>query len=80
MGEPDEENRDTPDIGLREITTVVPLLGLSLFLGFYPKPVLDRVQPSVNQLITHIQQNSNYNPPSVPAPPAVAAPEQETGK
>ena len=28
----------------------VPLLGLSLFLGFYPKPVLDRLQPSVDAL------------------------------
>ena len=24
---------------------VVPLLGLSLFLGLYPKPVLDRIEP-----------------------------------
>ena len=26
---------------------VVPLLGLSLFLGLYPKPVLDRIEPTV---------------------------------
>ena len=48
-GEPDDENRATPDIGFRELVTVVPLLGLSLFLGFYPKPVLDRLQPSVRR-------------------------------
>ena len=49
-GEPDDANRATPDIGFRELVTVVPLLGLSLFLGFYPKPVLDRLQPSVEAL------------------------------
>ena len=50
-GEPDEKNAATRDIGFREICTVVPLLGLSLFLGFYPKPVLDRVEPSVAALV-----------------------------
>jgi NADH-quinone oxidoreductase subunit M len=76
-GEPDEENRATPDIGFREIVTVLPLLGLSLFLGFYPKPVLDRVQPSVNALIHHVELNSNYKAPTVPT---VAAPHKGAGK
>ena len=42
-GEPDEANANTPDIGFRELVTIAPLLGLSLFLGFYPQPVLDRL-------------------------------------
>jgi len=49
-GEPDEEN-DLPEINLRELCTVVPLLGLSLFLGLYPAPVLDRVEPSVEAVL-----------------------------
>ena len=49
-GEPDGDNLTMREVSLREICTVVPLLGLSLFLGFYPKPVLDRVQPSVERL------------------------------
>jgi NADH-quinone oxidoreductase subunit M len=71
-GVPDDENRATPDIGARELLTVVPLLGLSLFLGFYPRPVLDRVQPSVQQLITHVEQHSNYKAPTVPSPSVAA--------
>jgi NADH-quinone oxidoreductase subunit M len=71
-GVPDDENRATPDIGVRELVTVVPLLGLSLFLGFYPAPVLDRVQPSVQQLIDHIEHHSNYKTPSVPNPSVAA--------
>ena len=68
------------DIGGREIVTVLPLLGLSLFLGFYPKPVLDRLQPSVEALIHHVEQNSNYKAPTVPTSGPVAAPAQGTGK
>jgi NADH-quinone oxidoreductase subunit M len=72
-GEPDDANRATPDIGGREIVTVLPLLALSLFLGFYPKPVLDRLQPSVQALIHHVEQNSNYKAPKVPPSGPVAA-------
>ena len=79
-GEPDDANRATPDIGAREIVTVLPLLGLSLFLGFYPKPVLDRLQPSVEALIHHVELNSNYKAPAVPARAPVAAPAEGTGK
>jgi NADH-quinone oxidoreductase subunit M len=79
-GEPDDENRATPDIGARELVTVLPLLGLSLFLGFYPKPVLDRLQPSVQALVQHVEQNSNYKAPAVPANGPVAAPESGAGK
>jgi NADH-quinone oxidoreductase subunit M len=64
-GEPDDENRATPEIGIRELCTVVPLLGLSLFLGFYPKPVLDRVQPSVDALVQQVNDHSDICIPPV---------------
>jgi len=80
-GVPDEANRDnTPDIGFRELVTVVPLLALSLFLGFYPKPVLDRLQPSVQELIHHVETNSNYKAPTAVTPGPVAEPESGVGK
>jgi NADH-quinone oxidoreductase subunit M len=62
-GEPDEANAAMRDIGIRELVTVVPLLGLSLFLGFYPRPVLDRVEPSVAQLVEHVEAHSDYRHP-----------------
>jgi NADH-quinone oxidoreductase subunit M len=67
-GEPDEENAGTPEIKFRELCTVVPLLGLSLFLGFYPKPVLDRVEPSVKELVAQIDSRSDHEPPDVNQP------------
>jgi NADH:ubiquinone oxidoreductase subunit 4 (subunit M) len=56
------------------------LLGLSLFLGFYPKPVLDRLEPSVEALIHHVEQNSNYKAPTIPTSGPVMARAQGTGK
>jgi NADH-quinone oxidoreductase subunit M len=64
-GEPDEKNSATPDIGFREICTVAPLLGLSLFLGFYPKPVLDRMEPSVAALVHHVDERSDHEAPAI---------------
>jgi NADH-quinone oxidoreductase subunit M len=64
-GEPDEKNAATRDIGFREICTVAPLLGLSLFLGFYPKPVLDRLEPSVAALVQQVDENSDHKPPPI---------------
>ena len=56
----------------------MPLLGLSLFLGFYPKPVLDRVQPSVERLVRHVEDRSDYEEPTVSKEgPAVAVEEGE---
>jgi NADH-quinone oxidoreductase subunit M len=77
-GEPDDENRATPEINIRELCTVIPLLGLSLFLGFYPKPVLDRVEPSVNALVRHVQTHSDVKiPPVSETGPATAAAQGE---
>jgi NADH-quinone oxidoreductase subunit M len=64
-GEPDGDNVTMREVSVREICTVVPLLGLSLFLGFYPKPVLDRVQPSVERLVRHVEDRSDYKEPAV---------------
>ena len=64
-GEPDEENSATPDIGARELVTVVPLLALSLFLGFFPGPVLDRIGPSVDRIVEDVRLHSDIEIPAV---------------
>jgi len=77
-GEPEGENADLPDLTLRELATVVPLLALSLYLGFSPKPVLERVEPSVRQLVTHVEERSDYEEPEVSTEgPKVAEAEAE---
>jgi NADH-quinone oxidoreductase subunit M len=73
-GEPDDENRHFPEMNWREGLVMAPLLGLIVFLGIYPKPVLERMQPSVDRLIEHVEANSDYTePPVATEGPAVTA-------
>jgi NADH-quinone oxidoreductase subunit M len=53
-GEPDEENRGFAEIKLREGAVLAVIIGLIVFLGVYPKPLTERVEPSVDALIEHI--------------------------
>lgn len=43
------------DLNGREIAILAPLVVLVLFLGFYPKPVLDTVTPTVQQTLSAVQ-------------------------
>ncbi|MGH9084129.1 MAG: NADH-quinone oxidoreductase subunit M [Acidimicrobiales bacterium] len=64
-GEPDEENAGTPDMTWREGAVMAPLLGLIVFLGVYPKPVLERIEPAVDRLVAHVEAHSDYVQPEV---------------
>jgi NADH-quinone oxidoreductase subunit M len=54
-GVPEGDNATMGDMTWREKAMMAPLLIGIVFLGVYPKPVLDRIQPSVNHLIAHVQ-------------------------
>ena len=54
-GEPDEANRSFPDLKTAERLVMLPLIALIVFLGVYPKPVLDRIEPSVKALIARVE-------------------------
>jgi NADH-quinone oxidoreductase subunit M len=56
------------DIGWRERLVMAPLVILIVFLGIYPRPVLDRITPSVDQLITHVTQVSHHPAPVLGQP------------
>ncbi|MEO8815000.1 MAG: NADH-quinone oxidoreductase subunit M [Mycobacterium sp.] len=49
-------NERLRDLVPRELVVVAPLLALLLFLGFYPKPVLDIINPGVDHTLTTIGQ------------------------
>jgi NADH-quinone oxidoreductase subunit M len=42
------------DLTMREMVVVAPLVALILALGFYPKPVLDVINPAVERTLTHV--------------------------
>ena len=46
---------DVPDLDGREKWVVAPLLALFLVLGFYPKPVLDVINPAVSSILQNVQ-------------------------
>ena len=72
QGVPDEANRTVPDLTLRERAVIAPLLLLILVLGVYPKPLLDRIEPSTTGLVEHVQVNTDETrqEPAVLAGPA----------
>ncbi|MFG3495515.1 NADH-quinone oxidoreductase subunit M [Streptomyces sp. NPDC047928] len=51
-----EEVRAMPDLKLRELAVVAPLIALLLFLGVYPKPLTDIVNPAVRHTMSDVQQ------------------------
>lgn len=59
-----EENRGLRDIGLRESLILAPIIVLVLFLGIYPRPALDRIQPSVDAVLERIEQTTDYVVPT----------------
>jgi NADH-quinone oxidoreductase subunit M len=66
-GEPQGDNATMTDINWRERAVMLPLLAGIIFLGVYPKPVLTRVQPSVDAILAHVQTATGYEQPRVAA-------------
>jgi NADH-quinone oxidoreductase subunit M len=46
-----EENRRLPDLSVRELAMLAPLLVLIVGIGVYPKPFLDRIEPSAQKIV-----------------------------
>jgi NADH-quinone oxidoreductase subunit M len=66
-----EGNERLYDLVPRELAVVVPLIAALLFLGIYPKPVLDFINPAVGQTLTTIGKHDPA--PSVPSLPEAGA-------
>jgi NADH-quinone oxidoreductase subunit M len=64
-GEPDGDNATISDLNWREKATMLPLVVLIVFLGVYPKPVLDRINPSVDRLLDHVEEHTGKPQPGV---------------
>src|SRR6185295_1208293 len=63
-----EENRHLHDLSLREVATLVPLIGFCFWIGLYPKPFLEFLhQPAAH--VASIIQPGKFGP-GAPAPAA----------
>ena len=63
-GDVAEANRDFPDLRLREAAVLLPFIGIIVFTGVYPKPMLDRIEPSVEALIEHVTDRADFEAPA----------------
>jgi NADH-quinone oxidoreductase subunit M len=58
-GEPvAEENRLLPDLNLREVAMLAPVVALIALIGVYPKPFLDRIEPSAKRVVQQLEGGS----------------------
>ncbi|TDI52271.1 MAG: NADH-quinone oxidoreductase subunit M [Acidobacteria bacterium] len=51
------------DLGFREIATLAPLIVLIVGIGVYPKPIFDRVEPSVEIILDRIEAATDFAVP-----------------
>ena len=65
QGPAEGENAKVADMNLREIAVMAPLLALIVFLGVYPKPALDRIEPAVDRLVERVAEYSDFSQPAV---------------
>jgi NADH-quinone oxidoreductase subunit M len=78
-GTPDEENASMPDLTWREGLVLLPFVAGIVFLGVYPKPVLDRMEPAIERLVEHVDEGAPQFTAPERAEPAPAAAEAEEG-
>ena len=64
-GPVNDDTRGFRDLGAREAWVAAPVLAVILALGFYPKPLLDVITPTVNRTLVALDQRDPA--PAVPA-------------
>ena len=81
-----EKNRGLPDLGGRELATLVPLIAAIVIIGVYPQPLLDPIKEPVDQVIARVtgpapaQHARPANRRSFDFPPSREQPAQEPGQ
>ena len=59
------------DLGFREVAIMAPLVVLIIGLGVYPKPVFERIEPSVGIILERIEATTGYIVPERGTPEGV---------
>ena len=66
-------NAEMRDLRWREGLLMVPFLAAIVFMGVYPKPVIDRIEPAVDAVIAHVEDNvAGFSEPVADVQPAVS--------
>jgi len=54
-GPAEGENAEMAELKVSEGLVLLPMLVLIVFLGVYPKPMLERIEPAVEELVSHVE-------------------------
>ncbi|MFM9083489.1 MAG: NADH-quinone oxidoreductase subunit M [Actinomycetota bacterium] len=63
-GPVDEANAGFREMNLREGSLILVFIGIIVFTGLYPKPMLERIEPSVDRLIEHVESRTDFRAPA----------------
>ena len=66
-GEPDDDNKSFAELKWKEGMLLLPFIAIIVFAGVYPKAMLDRIEPSVDKLLEHVQEHSSWVAPEAPS-------------
>jgi NADH-quinone oxidoreductase subunit M len=64
-GEPDDANSSFAELKPREGALLAVFIAAIVFTGLYPKPMLERIEPSVKKLIEHVEERSDFVQPDI---------------
>ncbi len=67
FGEAGEVMDDVPDLNGLEVLVMLPLVVLVFWIGLYPGPLIERVQPSVRTLLSDVPESRRLSPEVGPA-------------
>ncbi|NNN21842.1 MAG: NADH-quinone oxidoreductase subunit M [Acidimicrobiales bacterium] len=55
------------EINFKESMILAPLIALIVLIGVFPAPMLDRITPTVNSIVAHVDSANHVSPPSTGA-------------
>lgn len=71
-GPAEGENAEMKDLTWTEGAVILPFLVAIFFMGLYPKPVIERMEPAVDALIAHVESHvDDFDEPDADILPAV---------
>jgi NADH-quinone oxidoreductase subunit M len=80
------KNQSLKDLNAREICIMVPLIVMIFVMGIYPKPFIDKMDPTIKKLVSQARpasMNAQMIPAAMPAlpvgHPAIEAPASHSG-
>jgi NADH-quinone oxidoreductase subunit M len=56
-----DENKNLPDLSLREKVIFVPLVVMIIWIGVYPSPFLNRMEPSVKRVVEIVKSSKTLD-------------------